>query len=135
VGALLRELLGQELDERLYRGERPEAAEYHRRLPNYTTIIDALFAAAMPPTSPAELGRNVQVPKTLDALLDASEQGLGHSPLEDSDRSVPRPISAKMLSAARALAPSPRVPLVLLPRSSAAVPGSARQFFRVRSPE
>jgi serine/threonine-protein kinase len=47
--ALLRELLGLELDYRARRGERPEPEEYRRRLPGHAAVIDAVFAASPAP--------------------------------------------------------------------------------------
>jgi tRNA A-37 threonylcarbamoyl transferase component Bud32 len=42
--ALLRELLGLELDYRTRRGERPQAEEYRQRLPELANAIEAVFA-------------------------------------------------------------------------------------------
>jgi hypothetical protein len=50
--ALLRELLGLELEDRARRGEHPGAEEYHRRLPEYAAVLDEVIAA-VPTWAPA----------------------------------------------------------------------------------
>jgi len=52
--ALLRELLWLDLHYRARGGERPLAEEYRRRLPEYAALIDAVFAAALPPRAAEE---------------------------------------------------------------------------------
>jgi hypothetical protein len=103
--ALLRELLGLELDHRARGGETPSAEEYRRRLPGHEAVIEGLFAtvvlvAGNEPATPTTGEVTAQdLPQRAGRYRIASEVARGGMGvvLRAHDPDLERPLAVKVL--------------------------------------